>query len=133
MAHDNNNTTFEDQGTANHTGAFTPPTPPPPSFQANSPKRLYRTDGPIGGVAGGLADYTGLDPVLVRLAIVAMTIIGFPAIPLCYLAAWIIIPRADMPPVPPIMAPNPEPQRQPAPVEVHPDAPAPSSDSVSAK
>lgn len=131
MAHNNNtNNTFEGQGTANQTGAFTSPATPP--AQVQGPKRLYRTDGPLGGVSAGLADYTGVDAVLVRLAFVAMTIIGFPVIPLCYLAAWIIIPRADMPPVPPIMAPAPQPQQQPAPVEVHPDAPAPSPDSLSA-
>lgn len=90
---------------------------------SNGARRLYRTDGPISGVAGGLADYFNIDPVIVRLIIVAGTVVGFPIIPIGYIAAWIIIPKADPAPVPPIMtAPA-----VPVPPTPHPDAPAPAS------
>lgn len=118
-------------GRAN-TGTFQPP---PPSMHLNGPRRLYRTTGPIGGVAGGLADYFGIDPVLVRLAIVAGAIIGFPLVPLVYVAAWMIIPQADPAPVAPLMAPNPaaNPAPSTATAVVHLDAPAPSPESISAR
>ena len=137
----NDNSTFEANtenpagtdnaaGTSNAAGTFQPP---PPAFRANTPKRLYRTDGPISGVSAGLAEYSGVDAILIRLAIVALSIVAFPAMPIVYLAAWIIIPRADVTPVPPIMAPNPVAQQNVTPAAVHPDAPAPSSDSLSAR
>ncbi|WP_082789129.1 PspC domain-containing protein [Desulfolucanica intricata] len=47
----------------------------------------------IGGVCGGIAEYFGLDPTLVRIAYVVLSIISvaFPGI-LVYILAWIIIP-----------------------------------------
>lgn len=58
------------------------------------PARLYRSrdDRIIGGVGGGLAKYLGVDPVLVRLAIVALAIAAGSGI-LAYLIAWIVIPE----------------------------------------
>ncbi|MCB8967970.1 MAG: PspC domain-containing protein [Ardenticatenaceae bacterium] len=58
--------------------------------------RLTRseTDKIIAGVCGGLADYLGVDSVLVRLAFVVLLFasgIGFPI----YLILWVIMPRAD--------------------------------------
>lgn len=103
----------------------TPPPPPPPSYTtAPEPQkygRLYRTNGPISGVSGGIADYFGIDPVIVRLAMVAGTIIGGPTLPIAYIAAWIIIPEANPAPVAPIMTAQPTPPPPPQ----HPDAPAP--------
>lgn len=59
-------------------------------------KRLRRStaNSMIGGVCGGLAEYLGWDPVLVRLLYVFLSIISatFPGI-LFYIAAWIIIPK----------------------------------------
>jgi len=57
-------------------------------------KRLYRstTNKVIGGVCGGLGEYLGIDPVLVRIVVVLLILapgIGIWA----YVAAWIIIPR----------------------------------------
>ena len=43
-----------------------------------------RQDGKILGVAAGLADYTGVDPLLVRLGIVAATLIAGPLVILFY-------------------------------------------------
>ena len=57
-------------------------------------KRLTRskTDNIVAGVAGGLANYFEIDPVLVRL-ILALTFIpgGIPGL-LIYIIAWIIMP-----------------------------------------
>jgi len=48
----------------------------------------------IAGVCGGLADYFGWDPTMVRLAYVLLSIISaaFPGI-LVYIIAWLIIPE----------------------------------------
>ena len=55
-----------------------------------------RTQGVIGGVCAGLADYFGVDVVLVRLLFVILSIAG--AIVggvIVYAAAWFIMPEAD--------------------------------------
>jgi phage shock protein PspC (stress-responsive transcriptional regulator) len=46
----------------------------------------------LAGVAGGLADWFGIDPTLVRLAFVALAVLGGLALPL-YLAAWLLVPE----------------------------------------
>jgi phage shock protein C len=58
-----------------------------------------RTGGTIGGVCAGLADYFGVDVVLVRAAWVALSIVPGAIIGgvLAYLAAWLIIPEATEP------------------------------------
>lgn len=126
-AEDNPNTE-----TANPYGHAQAPQNPPQRFG-----RLTRGEGPISGVSGGLAEYFGVDPTLVRLAMVAGTIIGGPTVPIAYIAAWIIIPEDNPAPVAPIMSapitPPPPAPVPPAPLP-HPDAPAPSdavSDAVS--
>ena len=49
----------------------------------------------LGGVAAGLADYFGVDPVLVRLVLIALAFLnGFGLA--AYIVGWLIIPRADM-------------------------------------
>jgi len=51
---------------------------------------LNRTDGKVMGVAAGLADYTGVDPTLVRLGFVAATLLTGPVMIALYLvAAWV--------------------------------------------
>jgi phage shock protein PspC (stress-responsive transcriptional regulator) len=45
----------------------------------------------LGGVAAGLARSAGVDPLLVRLAFVVLTLIGGAGVPL-YLAGWLLIP-----------------------------------------
>jgi len=59
-------------------------------------KRLYRSSRNclVAGVCGGLAEYLGLDPTLVRLGYVLLSVLSaaFPGI-LVYLIAWLIIPR----------------------------------------
>lgn len=64
--------------------------------EAGRPKRLLRSrrDRVIAGVCGGVARYLGLDPVLVRLLWIFLTLItgGGPGVAL-YLAAILIIPE----------------------------------------
>lgn len=46
----------------------------------------------LAGVAGGLAQYFDLDPVLVRLGLVGLTLVGGAGVPL-YAAAWLLLPE----------------------------------------
>lgn len=57
-------------------------------------KRIYRSgeNRVLGGVCGGIAEYFGVDPVLVRLVWV-FAIFAFGSGLLLYLLAWMIIPR----------------------------------------
>jgi phage shock protein PspC (stress-responsive transcriptional regulator) len=72
-----------------------PPPPPPPP-----PRRLTRsrTDRVLGGVGGGLAQHLGLDPLLVRFGIGLLVIVTGGAGLLLYLAAWLLVPDADLAP-----------------------------------
>jgi phage shock protein C len=58
------------------------------------PARLYRSRGDrvIAGIAGGVARYLAVDPVLVRLAFVALVLAGGAGI-LAYIIGWIVIPE----------------------------------------
>jgi phage shock protein C len=61
--------------------------------QTNRPKRLYRSreSKVLAGVCGGIAEYFGIDPVVVRLLWVLLVLIAGTGI-LAYLIAWLIIP-----------------------------------------
>src|ERR1700740_3366754 len=72
------------------------------AFAANrvGPKRLMRssTDSKLGGVCGGLAEYFGVDPGIMRIAMTLITIAsGFVPGILFYLVAWVILPVAPSP------------------------------------
>jgi phage shock protein PspC (stress-responsive transcriptional regulator) len=58
-------------------------------------KRLTRSSSSriVAGICGGLAEYTGWDPVLIRVLYIVLTILsfGFGGVVL-YLAAWIVLP-----------------------------------------
>lgn len=58
-------------------------------------KRLYRsrTDRQIAGVAGGLAEYLDIDPTLVRLGFIFLSLVGGPGL-LLYVIMWAIVPEA---------------------------------------
>lgn len=57
-------------------------------------KRLYRSrkDQQIAGVCGGVADYLGVDPTLVRLLWVIFALAGGPGL-LLYIIMWAIVPE----------------------------------------
>lgn len=57
-------------------------------------KKLYRSrsNRVIGGVCGGLAQYLGIDPTVVRLIMALVTFVGGMSL-LVYLIAWLIIPE----------------------------------------
>jgi phage shock protein PspC (stress-responsive transcriptional regulator) len=54
-------------------------------------RRSYQ-DRMLGGVAGGLAQYFNVDPMIVRIAFVVLTLFGGAGIPL-YLAGLLLIPE----------------------------------------
>jgi phage shock protein C len=66
----------------------------PPEVQ--QPPRLLRSrdDRMIGGVAGGLAHYLGVDPTVIRLVFVVLAVFGGGGI-LAYVIAWIVIPEVS--------------------------------------
>ncbi len=73
-----------------------PPPPPPPGDAARrSPLRRSNSDRVVAGVAGGVARHFGIDPVIIRLAFVVITLIGAGSGLLLYLIAWLVIPRED--------------------------------------
>jgi phage shock protein PspC (stress-responsive transcriptional regulator) len=64
--------------------------------QTSAPaRRLLRSrdDRMIAGVCGGAARYFGIDPALVRIALVVLTILGVGTGALVYLACWLLVPE----------------------------------------
>jgi len=57
-------------------------------------KELRRStdDRMLAGVVGGLARYLDVDATLLRIAFVALTVMGGAGVPI-YLAAWLLIPE----------------------------------------
>lgn len=59
-------------------------------------KRLYRSrfEKMIGGVLGGIAEYFNIDPTLVRLGYVLLTLfsVAFPGI-IGYIIMWVVVPE----------------------------------------
>ncbi len=75
------------------TGPFpplAPPLDPPPPVRPTL--RRSRTDKMVGGVAGGLAEHSGVDPLLWRVGFVALTLAGGSGV-LVYLLLWLLMPR----------------------------------------
>jgi phage shock protein C len=62
-------------------------------MQMNGRFLINRRDAKIMGVAAGIADYTGVDPTIVRLGIVALTLITGPVMVLFYVLAGLIAPQ----------------------------------------
>jgi phage shock protein PspC (stress-responsive transcriptional regulator) len=58
-------------------------------------KKLVRTssDQWIAGVCGGIARYLGVDPTVVRLAFVVLTVLGLGSMIVVYLVAWLLMPK----------------------------------------
>ena len=58
-------------------------------------KRIRRSnDKMLAGVCAGLAEYFGIDPVLMRLAFVILGLMGGPGI-IIYGVLWIVMPDAE--------------------------------------
>jgi phage shock protein C len=51
---------------------------------------INRRDAKIMGVAAGLSDYTGIDPLLIRLALVAGLLLTGPIVLILYLVAGLV-------------------------------------------
>ena len=95
----------EDESGAMSTTAPENPSPAPPSAPLDTgPRitrddlknvtRLRRTSGPhrtIGGVAGGVARYLDVDPLIVKVAFVVMALFGGGGLFL-YVALWVLLP-----------------------------------------
>jgi len=78
--------------------------------------RLYRSRGDrwLGGVLGGLGAYLGVDPLILRVAAVLLTVLGAGVLVAAYIVMWIVIPEEPIvvftqpaaaqaaPPAPPI-------------------------------
>jgi phage shock protein PspC (stress-responsive transcriptional regulator) len=74
-----------------------PPPGPPPGYTTGAgalPQiatlRRSRTDRKLAGVAGGLGRYAGVDPLILRILFVVLTIFGGSGI-LLYVAGWLLI------------------------------------------
>jgi phage shock protein PspC (stress-responsive transcriptional regulator) len=64
--------------------------------KSDGPKRFFRNsdDIMIAGVASGLAAYFGIDPVIIRLIFVLLTVFGGGSGILIYIILWVITPEA---------------------------------------
>ena len=72
-------------------------TPPaadqPPAPPVRPQLRRSATESMLGGVSGGLADYTGIDTVLWRVGFVVLTLLGGSGV-LVYALLWVLMPPA---------------------------------------
>jgi len=55
---------------------------------------VNRTQGKVMGVCAGLADYTGFDVTLIRVAIIAGTLVTGPVVPMLYVLTGLLA-KAD--------------------------------------
>jgi phage shock protein PspC (stress-responsive transcriptional regulator) len=55
--------------------------------------RRSRSDRMVAGVCGGIASMVGADAALIRILLVAATLLGFGAGAIIYLACWLIVPE----------------------------------------
>ena len=77
------------------------PTPPPATDATEQPAtvpsrtqlRRSATDSMLGGVCGGLGEYTGIDTVLWRVGFVVLTLLGGSGV-LAYALLWVLVPPA---------------------------------------
>jgi phage shock protein C len=58
--------------------------------------RRSGTDRMLGGVCGGLAEYSGIDAVLWRVGAVGLTVAGGAGV-VVYLLLWVLLPSAPLP------------------------------------
>jgi phage shock protein PspC (stress-responsive transcriptional regulator) len=67
------------------------PAPAGPGFRI----RRSRTDRMLGGVCGGLAESLGVDATLLRIGLVALTVLGAGFGVVLYAAIWLLAPETD--------------------------------------
>ena len=73
---------------------YTSPQEPGSAPAPRAGLRRSTTERLVAGVAGGLAQYFGVDPVLVRIGfVVGSLVLGGVGGPLLYLLAWAIVPE----------------------------------------
>lgn len=99
-------------------GAQSPPSswpPPPPTAQApRGQLRRSRDDRVIGGVAGGLAEYTGVDALLWRVGAIALTVVAGSGV-VVYALLWLLMPSAPAGPPGAVVEKEPRGPRSPVP------------------
>src|SRR4051795_1273525 len=83
------------------------PPPPPPGPPVRPQLRRSRTDKILGGVNGGLAEYSGIDALLWRVGFVALALAGGTGV-IVYLLLWLLRPAG-----PPAYAGAPEVRQRP--------------------
>ena len=77
------------------------PTPEPGGFASENLRSIAEVrrsseDRIVAGVCAGLARHLNIDPIVVRIAIVALTFVGLAGL-ILYLAAWFLLPEDDEP------------------------------------
>lgn len=70
-------------------------------LKASLPVRRSRTHRMLSGVCGGLGEQIGVDPNLLRLLWIALTLGTFGGAALLYVAFALLLPEEDLPPAPP--------------------------------
>ncbi|MBK9739557.1 MAG: PspC domain-containing protein [Actinobacteria bacterium] len=70
--------------------------PPTTPIEPRPPLRRVRTDRVLAGVAGGVARWLGIDPVIVRVVLVILAIFGGSGL-LLYVLGWLFIPEEGDP------------------------------------
>ncbi|HEY0402865.1 MAG TPA: PspC domain-containing protein [Blastococcus sp.] len=81
------------------------PFPTPPSVDRPTPEqppvrpqlRRSGTEKMFGGVCGGLAEYSGIDPLLWRVGFVGLTLAGGAGV-IIYLLLWVLMPSGPLRP-----------------------------------
>ena len=72
-------------------------TPSPDQPTARPQLRRSGTEKMLGGVCGGLAEYSGIDPVLWRVGFVGLTVAGGAGL-VVYLLLWVLMPSGPLRP-----------------------------------
>jgi phage shock protein PspC (stress-responsive transcriptional regulator) len=71
------------------------PPPPPPGPPVRAQLRRSRTDKILGGVSGGLAEYSGIDALHWRVGFVALALAGGTGV-VVYLLLWLLMPAGPV-------------------------------------
>ncbi|MDA3648309.1 PspC domain-containing protein [Saccharopolyspora indica] len=69
------------------------PTSTAANTETNRKFRRNRGERMIAGLCGGAAKALGVDPTIVRVALIAVTLFGFGSGILLYLACWLVVPE----------------------------------------